>query len=235
QSRTGYQRARRVLRRPALAQEGRVMSLLETILDGTEIPWPDEAPDLEFDGRTAEETAIEHRLQWLRVNQEARRRLDEENRPTFALPPIKCLTQLLSEPDAYTAHRIEGLAPLGGRVILSAQWKAGKSTVLGNLLRSLADRDPFLGRFAVNTPAGGVVLIDNELSEDTLRRWLRAQGIVNTAAVADVVSLRGKVGAFNLLDDRCRKEWATRLRDQGCDYLALDCLRPILDALGLDE
>ena len=80
-----------------------------------------------------------------------------------------------------------------------------------------------------------VVLIDDELSENTLRPWLRAQGIVNTDAVADVVSLRGKVGALDLLDDRRRDQWATRLADLGCDYLILDCLRPVLDCLGLDE
>jgi hypothetical protein len=29
--------------------------------------------------------------------------------------------------------------------------------------------------------------------------------------------------------------WAKALRDLGCDYLILDCLRPVLDALGLIE
>ena len=32
-----------------------------------------------------------------------------------------------------------------------------------------------------------------------------------------------------------RGQWARRLRDLGCDYLIFDCLRPVLDALGLDE
>ena len=72
------------------------------------------------------------------------------------------------------------------------------------------------------------MLIDDELNENTLRRWLRDQGIINTAAVADVIALRGKVGAFNLLNDKCRDRWASRLRDVGCDYLAFDCLRPSL-------
>ena len=50
-----------------------------------------------------------------------------------------------------------------------------------------------------------------------------------------MITLRGKVASFNLLDDRVRAEWAQRLGALGCDYLVLDCLRPILDALGLDE
>jgi hypothetical protein len=183
----------------------------------------------------ADEGAVQHRLRVLRINEEARRRLDDENRPPIILPPVKNLDTLLAEPDTPTPYRIEGLAPANGRVMLSAQFKAGKTTLAGNLLRSLVDGDPFLGQFTVHVPAQRPVLIDNELSEDTLRRWLRDQNIVNTAAVADVVALRGKVGTFNLFDERCRAAWAKRLRDNGCDYLMVDCLRPILDAFGLDE
>ena len=87
----------------------------------------------------------------------------------------------------------------------------------------------------MNTPASQVVLIDTEMSENMLRHWVRDQNIDNTAAVVDLCVLRGKVSAFNLLSDRCRTEWVTRLRGLACDYLILDCLRPVLDALGLDE
>jgi hypothetical protein len=119
--------------------------------------------------------------------------------------------------------------------MLSAQYKAGKSTLTGNLIRALVDGEPFLGHFAVNTPASAVVLIDDEMSENTLRSWLRAQNIHNTNAVADVITLRGNVAAFNLLDEHCLAAWVQRLHDLGCDYLIVDCLRPILDALALDE
>jgi AAA domain/Bifunctional DNA primase/polymerase, N-terminal len=183
----------------------------------------------------AVESAIRNKLTGLRIDREARRRLDDENRPPIIVPPVKNLDTLLGEPDTVAAYRIEQLAPTDGRVILSAQFKAGKTTIVGNLMRALTDGDPFLGRFTVNTPAARLVLIDDELSENTLRRWLREQNIANTAAVADVITLRGKVASFNILDDRCRAIWAKRLRDLGCDYLILDCLRPVLDALGLDE
>jgi AAA domain len=182
-----------------------------------------------------DESAIRHRLQWLRVNHEARRRLDDENRTPVALPPVKSLTELLSEPDDATQYRIEGLAPSGGRIMLSAQYKAGKTTLRDNLVRVMVDGEPLFGRFAVNEPAEQLVLVDNELSDNTMRRWLRDQKIVNTSEVADVIRLRGRVGVFNLLDDRSRDQWAARLRDIGCDYLVLDCLRPVLDALGLSE
>ena len=103
------------------------------------------------------------------------------------------------------------------------------------VIRSLVDGEPFLGHFTVNTTARAVVLVDDEMSDNTLRAWLRAQNIRNTSAVADVITLRGNVGAFNLLDEHCFAAWVQRLHDVGCDYLIIDCLRPILDALALDE
>jgi bifunctional DNA primase/polymerase-like protein/AAA domain-containing protein len=188
------------------------------------------------DGQVADtEFAIAHRLHVLRINAEARRRLEDEQHPQAVPPPIKGLDTLLAEPDTPTRYRIDDVAPEGARIILSAQYKAGKTTLRDNLVRSLADGDPFLGRFEVNIGARHIVLIDTELSENMLRRWLRDQKITNTTAVADVVALRGKVASFNLLDDRCRSQWVSRLADLGCDYLLLDPLRPVLDAIGLDE
>jgi AAA domain len=187
------------------------------------------------DDALAFEGAVQYRVDALRIQREAKRRLDEETRPAITLPPIKNLTNLLDEPDSPTRYLIESLAPTNARVMLSAQYKAGKTTILHCLVRSLVDGEPFLGRFAVNTPTQRLALIDDELSEDMLRRWLRAQGIRNTDAVVDPVSLRGRVGLFDIRDDRTREAWARRFRDLGCDYLLLDCLRPVLDALGLDE
>lgn len=197
-----------------------------------DVPPPDEPPD---DSDAGDEAAILHRLQWLRVNYEARRRLDDENRSPAEAPPAKSLSRLLEEPDTPVRYRVESVAPADSRIMLSAQYKAGKTTLVGNLVRSLVDGDPFLGTFTVHRTAASAILIDDEMSQDTLRPWLRAQRITNTAAVSDVISLRGKVGSFNLLDDRTRDRWATRFGDLGCDYLVLDCLRPVLDALGLDE
>jgi hypothetical protein len=180
------------------------------------------------------ESQVEFTVDKLRVRAEARKRFDAENLPAVVLPPIKRLDELLAEPDTEQQYRIDQVAPVDARVLLNAQWKAGKTTVVSNLLRSLADEEPFLGRFAVHTPARNVVLIDDELSERTVRRWLADQGIVNTTAV-HVITLRGKLASFNLLDDRVFAEWAQRLGALDCDYLVLDCLRPVLDALGLDE
>jgi hypothetical protein len=50
-----------------------------------------------------------------------------------------------------------------------------------------------------------------------------------------VDSLRGAVGSLDLLDPDVRAAWADRFRARGVSYLILDCFRPVLDALGLDE
>ena len=194
---------------------------------------PPEPPD-EQEPHDSEE-AIAYRMTRLRVDREARRRLDAEERPPAEPPPVRSLDALLDEPDTTAKYFVDQIAPAGGRVMLSAQYKAGKTTLVGNLLRSLADREPFLERFAIPQPPRRIALIDTELDDHTLRRWLRDQNITNRAAVVDVVGLRGRVAALNLVDDRTRAYWATRLAELECDYLILDCLRPVLDALGLDE
>ncbi|WP_194825684.1 AAA family ATPase [Nocardia sp. XZ_19_231] len=148
-----------------------------------------------------------------------------------APPEFVSLTDLLSEPDDAAAYRIGELWPIGGRVLLAAAYKSGKSTTVGNAARALVDGGAFLGRFPVE-PVGKVVLIDTELDTRTLRRWLRDQGIRSTDAIA-VLSLRGKVSAFDILDRAGRTEWARRCA--GADVVILDCLRPVLDALDLSE
>jgi hypothetical protein len=225
----------------------------ETIMPGVEIPLPpepyDDGPplptplrrngsqhglDARLDGDDLD-GAVAWRKQRLRVEREARRQLDAEERPSPAIPAVRPLAALLAEPDAPTSYCIDKLMPVESRVMLSAQFKAGKSTLVANLIRALVDGTPFLGKFEVRRPVRRLVLIDDELGDTLLRRWLRDQSIENEAAVADVVSLRGRVAALNLLDPEVRRQWVERLRGLECDYLILDCLRPVLDALGLDE
>lgn len=187
------------------------------------------------DARDALDNAIRNRATQIRIDRAAKELVDAEQRPKIEYPPVRPLTAFLAQPCPPTRWRIDQVAPIEARIIASAQYKAGKTTMRDNAVRSLVDREPFLGRFTIAQPAGALVLIDNELSEHTVQDWLARQNIRNAAAVVDVVTLRGKLASFNLFDDDCRAAWAKRFRDLGCDYLILDCLRPILDAFGLDE
>jgi len=144
------------------------------------------------------------------------------------------LSEFLDQKDPPERYLIDRLLPAGGNALLVAQFKAGKSTAVANLARSLVDGTPFLDEFEVKPFAGSVVIIDDELSEAQFRRVLRAQGIVDAERV-HVISLRGRVAEFDLLDPAVLSRWVGMLRGVDCKVLIFDCLRPVLDALGLSE
>ncbi|MBM7807653.1 hypothetical protein JOD57_003490 [Geodermatophilus bullaregiensis] len=167
----------------------------------------------------------------MRVRKAAQELLAREEREEVELPELTSLAELLEEPDEEARYRVDGLMPTGGRVVLAAPHKAGKTTMIANLVRCLVDGGDFLGRFKVE-PAQRVVLLDNELDRRMIRSWMRDQSIESTKAV-EVLALRGKLSGFNILDPVVRAEWAARIGP--ADFMVFDCLRPALDALGLSE
>jgi hypothetical protein len=194
--------------------------------------YDDEPTAGENDSSTTESDAwknrVKARVRDLRLEAEARRQLAAEQRKTTT-PPVT-LTAFLAKPDDEPQYRIDRLLPTGGRVLLTAQYKAGKTAMRDNLIHSLADETSFLGEFGVR--GATVTLIDVEVDERQLRRWLRCQTITSTDSVR-VKPLRGEVSTFDILDRDVRAEWARWLA--GSEVVVLDCLRPVLDALGLSE
>lgn len=202
---------------------------IETAADDFEDEMTDDSPaQPSADRFTAEVEREAHRL---RIRDAARDLVARERNGDMPIPSPVGLTDFLAEPDEDSRYRVDGLWPTHGRVVLSAQHKAGKTTLTGNLIRSLVDGDLFLGQFPVER-AARIVLIDNELSPNMIRLWLREQGIKNTSAVS-VLSLRGQLSGFNLLEPSVRAQWAAALGS--ADVLIFDCLRPALDALALSE
>ncbi|MGW3365962.1 AAA family ATPase [Streptosporangium canum] len=180
------------------------------------------------------EREVEAEARKLRVREDASRRVRQERTAALEEPELITLDDFLAVEDEPTLYRIQGLWPVGGRILPAAQFKAGKTTLIGNLVRALVDKEDFLGAFPVTPPDGRIVIIDNELDQRMLRRWLREQNITNTGRVA-ILSLRGKVGTFDILDPDTRARWANKIRAAEGSIVILDCLRPVLDALGLDE
>jgi hypothetical protein len=171
-------------------------------------------------------------LEYLKIRRDATQLLRAE--AELDPPQMVTLPDFLAVPDEDVTWRVDGLWPVGGRVVFAAQRKAGKSTAVGNLVRSLVNGDDFLDAFPTHKPAGKVVLVDVELDPRMLRRWLRDHGIVNRDKVI-VLPLRGYAASLNLLDEQTRSRWAKKLRAVGTSVILLDCMRPILDALGLSE
>lgn len=178
------------------------------------------------------DAAVQAEVARLRVLRDARLVLERELRPVpEPVEPVR-LDLFLAEPDTDAQYRIDGLMPTGANVILAAQYKAGKSTLTGNLLASLGGgRELFLGKFRT-VPAGRIILVDDELDPRTLRRWLRDHDIPHPERV-ELLSLRGRASAFDIIDAGRRARWAEALGP--ADVIILDCLRPVMDALGLDE
>jgi AAA domain len=174
------------------------------------------------------------RLAFRRADQEAQRKLAAESRPPIRKPEVLTLRERLARPRPPIQWRIEGWQPAGSRVLVAAQYKAGKTTLVGNLSRSLVDGDPFLDSHTVAAVDKPVGVIDLEMNEHQLDGWYADMKIRNDDQVF-VIPLRGNAAAFDILDAGIRTQWAELLKSRGCGYLIVDCLRPALDALGLDE
>lgn len=169
-----------------------------------------------------------------RARREARRRVDQAEFGGSEPPVFRRLDDILRTPIPPIEYVVDQLQPKGSKVLFAAQAKAGKTTTVVNLIRSLVDGVPFLGQFTVQAPPGNVCLLDLEMSESQLPRWFKDMDIRNADRVR-VVQLRGKARAFNLLDPSILAQWAADLRRENIGYLIFDNLRPLLDACGLDE
>ena len=168
----------------------------------------------------------------LRADQLARAELAAEN--AAAIPPMFGGAEFLAQPDDEPVYRINDLWPSGGNVVLAAQFKSGKTTAVHNLLRSLCDGAPFLGRFHVTPPDGAVFVIDAEMPARSARRWLNEQMIARADRFR-YQNIRGSASSFNILLPELRRTWAGRIADAGTAVVVLDCLGPVLAALGLEE
>jgi Bifunctional DNA primase/polymerase, N-terminal/AAA domain len=202
----------------------------------------DRAEEREKDPPDFYEQAVKKELERIIVRDAAQRRYGAMQAEQLPDPGLTPLADLLDEPDDDPAYRIDGLWPTGGNVILAAARKAGKTTMVGNLVRSLVDGDAFLGApgpahvngFDVQQVDGMVAVLDLELDRRMLRRWLRDQGIGKSDHVM-AESLRGRAHLFDVLDDTRRGRWAALLAQYGVQVLILDPFGALLDAMGRDE
>lgn len=168
-----------------------------------------------------------------RANKGAREYLAAEEASALTLPNGVSMRELLASPPEEEMFTVEGLLHDGGNALVAAQRKAGKTTLRNELIRSLVDGEPFLDHFHVNRTRR-VAVLDLEMNEATTFRWFEQLGIENTDDVL-VFHLRGSLGSLALTDGNTRARWAEKLKEFGAKVLILDPIRPLLDALGLDE
>jgi hypothetical protein len=177
---------------------------------------------------------VEREARRLRIRDLARQKIIQESAVGITLPEFIRLDDFLAQPDSATPYLVDKTWPKGGHILFAAQQKAGKTTARNNLVKSLADGYDFLDKFQITRPEGAVVILDLELPEDMLRRWMRDIGISNQQQLV-LVPMRGKGATLNLGLPEVRAKWVARLREWGASVVILDCLRPVLDALRLSE
>jgi hypothetical protein len=168
------------------------------------------------------------------LKRRVKRTVDALERTPAVLPAVLTLRERLALPRPETTWRITDVQAAGHRVLLAAQFKAGKTTFVVNVIRSLVDGDQFLNRYAVAPVIGTVALFDFEMSDRQLDDWYRVHGILNDDRVL-VIPMRGAASTFDIQDAHWREYWVQFLKEHEVKYLVLDCLRPVLDALGLNE
>lgn len=168
----------------------------------------------------------------LHAQEAARRRLSAENTPPAPPPTPTTLESLLNEPDDPGTYRVQGCLPIGACMMLVARAKSGKTRLITSLVRALVDGTLFLGKYPVEPVEFGVTIFDNEMDHRQIRAWYRDAGIKNTHLV-NIVSLRGRTTAFDILDPKKRFELVKLY--EGSEIYILDALRPALDSFGLDE
>ena len=134
-----------------------------------------------------------------------------------------------------TTRRRGGLRDCGPRAATSS-WprssRPGKTTVRDNLIRSWCDGYQFLGRYPVIPAAGPLVVIDAEMSRDLARRWLNDQMITHAERFS-YINIRGAVASLNILVPAVAAKWSRLLTGAGA--VLVDCIGPVIAALGLDE
>lgn len=123
--------------------------------------------------------------------------------------PDLSLATFVDQSDVVADWRIDGLHVVGHNTTITAAYKTGKSTLMLNLLRSLADGTPFIGRNVVK-PEGRIAYWNLEVSDTQMRDWCRTIGVQNPDRVV-VANLRGR--RTNLWNDEALDsivEWHKR-------------------------
>ena len=154
---------------------------------------------------------VEAAKRHMRVQQEARRALLTEH--AAEAPEMMDLTDWLEQDIPPPLPLVPGLIALEGNTLLVAQPKSGKTTLIHNLIRSVADGSPFLDVYPVRRIPDGkrIALMDFEMHRGLLTEWIVDQDIRHPERVT-ISSLEGAASSFNILDPFCLAEWVERFR-----------------------
>lgn len=176
----------------------------------------------------------ESKEELLRKDPEVRKRKYEIRRTEFARKELRreqILLNFTEPPYTHTlkeelemalppfTYTVERLHPKGSNSLLRSAYKAGKSTLLLNLMKSLVDGVPFLDTFEVERPIGRVAFWNYEVSRVQFARWARSIEIKNQDRCA-VWNLRGYNLALDV--DEIFEKAVDWLKEQEVECLIID-------------
>ncbi|MFP2991286.1 AAA family ATPase [Mycobacterium intracellulare] len=128
---------------------------------------------------------------------------------------------------------VDGVLARGGVLGLFAERKAGKTTLVRELVRSALDGSPFLGRFTVSLPADAeVALFDTEMTLNSLHREYQRAGVEHLDRL-NLRSLRGRERSLDARIEAVRARWREQVVPGS--LIAVDCLYSLFGALGVSE
>ena len=157
-----------------------------------------------FDQEVREET---HKALLRRKVREAIQIAQEPEAEPF---DIGTLAEHLARPEE-PSMRIEAVLPRDASMLIVAQRKTGKTTLVNCVTRSLLTGELFLGRFDVDPIEGRVALLNYEVSGQTVARWAADHGVPADRYV--IVNLRGRRNPLAHPDDRAKLAAVLRVLD----------------------
>ncbi|NYI47646.1 hypothetical protein BJ993_004726 [Nocardioides aromaticivorans] len=160
----------------------------------------------------------------VRARKRAEERYAEEHREHFAGVAGRSLRDLHLCPPPDIEWTIEKLAARGSIVFALGTFKSGKSSLVVNLLRSLADGAAFLGTYPVRQVNGKIGYFDFEMGIAETYDRLRRIGCANDEKVLvyDLVA-----AGFDLMADSSYEWIRSEINAAGLEIIVLDALRHI--------
>jgi hypothetical protein len=117
--------------------------------------------------------------------------------------------------------RVEGFLGEGARLLLLAQRKTGKTTMVANLIRSLLTGDAFLGTLPVQALTGSVLFLNFEMSGPTLDAWLNDLDLpLDAQKRLFIKDLRGAPSPF--ATEAEQQKLSEEMRSLNVDFVVVD-------------
>lgn len=132
-------------------------------------------------------------------------------------------------------QRIPKLLTMRSNVLVNAYRKAGKTSLMMDLMASMTSDEDFLGTLSCVKLEGPCVYMNIELEQSMLRQYAQANGIEKDNDAALFLDYCGRMSQFKLADDEWRDDFADALYDIGAAALIIDPIHPVIAMGGGDS